>query len=83
MQKHNFKIGDLAYYQDDDRDSEFFIIEFYGTGAESAKLYPNYSDYRRTTDFVVMWDLHDEELGYSWVPADIVYKATKLHKAMK
>lgn len=75
-----FKVGDLCYYVDSqgNRDSKNFVVEFYGTGVESVKDFPEYSEQRRITeDYIVIWQNH------SWMPSDRVRKVTKLELALQ
>lgn len=75
-----FKPGDICYFVDEEEEGFKFNlgpIIFYGTGKESAKLYPKYSTFRKQCDYVVMWDVD------SWMPADKVRKLTKLERALK
>lgn len=75
---NEFKVGDIVYCYDEygDRGEPGPII-FYGTGKESARLYPRYAKFRRQVDYVVMWD------EQNWCEAEYCRKLTALEKALK
>lgn len=73
-----FKVGDVCYYFNFGNRSRLFTIEFFGTGEDSAILYPVNSDQRATESFVVVWDN-----GKSWMPSNEIKKLSKLEQVMK